>query len=221
MAMIFKSNDSFVNQLDPKAFTTAVVFFLAGFLSWLSQFIQYPPQTISNTTTSILVLYVLASIGVYFISKFDYSFLDKRSVEKALLACGVCLGDSFRLNVMRLKSSKDETKSRFLFVAQYKFSMKEVQECENNNINLGTPGIGKAYLEQTTVHLGPKQCDSTVDTYPNHVWNAPIPKTKCVLSIDTNILELESEEITRIEKAAGAVGTSLSHFHPGKLSFLR
>lgn len=146
----------------------------------------------------------------------------KKAIEDVFLACATALGPTYRLNLMRLKPGPQVPEQTFGFVAQYKYTIKEIRDYDGK-IKVSTPGVGTAFLQQQTVHLGEAEMDRTVDDYANQVWSAPIRGTRSVLNIDTSLKDkkITSVQIERVRNVAQTLADDIVANHqPESLPFL-
>lgn len=208
---------------DKKAFVVAVLSFVTfafAIVIYAFQFASRGPDepAIDHPEMWLLLIAFVFSGIIYFISLRRFERTPRGVIEDIFLGCYEFLGPNYRLNLMKLRPGREDSDRTFGFVAYH--HMTNIPRY-HGKIKLSTPGVGTAYLTRETVHLGPSQMDRTVDDYPNHVWNAPIDDSKCVLSIDTCDIDVDADRIEKIKKAATHLATDvIAHYRPDSFPFI-
>lgn len=206
-------------RYDTRAAIEAASFLLVGILALVTAAL-YSGKSIGNREALLLVLTFVASGIVYYIRLPVSSIGRKQPIDDLLSLAGVTLGPTYRLNIMRLRHHRDEAQRTFGFVSH--FNMQDLHRYEGL-LRLNTPGVGEAYMHRKVIHLDPNKVNSSVDSYPKHIWSVNIESPRCprcVLNIDTNLSQLVPDQIEHVERVITLLAKLVAKRNPAQLPFL-
>jgi hypothetical protein len=177
-------------------------------------------SSINNVDLLVLLGMSALTIPVYLLSRPLGDRKPEHIIDDLLklIKLAAAIAATFRVNIMKLRTSRPDPVPPFGFVRQ--IDMRDLHNYEGR-ITLSTRGVGTAYANPGKVeYLGPDEVDRNVDAWPKHVFSYRPPACACVLNVDTNVSQLSPDHIERIKTIVKHLGDIIALYHPARLDFL-
>ena len=190
-------------------------FVAAGALSLLLFYQQANWQFNTIRDASLLIIFALLCWTVFFAVSQQLPYSKKNIIDDLLLSSFFMLGIKYRINIMELRSSKENAfESYFAITYSHGYTDPSIFK---EKIKMSVPGASNAYEDGKTKYITKPELRSEIDPDVKHIWSAPIKDkrghTVAVINIDNIVDEnINEDEVKLTSKSAEQLADIIGYY---------